>query len=158
MPERSGKNVLLSHQPVNLHPAPTKRRLCSRIGKLKTVATLPGTCYSYLDRLTQERTHSFAFQVDQTRKVAIDIVNQRSPRLFEEFCWSRKIQVTLWCDDRGQELFTVAPGDRGRETVTLKPGQYLLELKTQTSKKVDYTLKLTPLKWLLLDCFASRSA
>ncbi|MFM7424188.1 MAG: hypothetical protein ACKO7W_04190 [Elainella sp.] len=121
-------------------------------GKLKTVPTLPGTPYSWIDRLTKERSHSFAFRLDQTRKVAIDLVNTRSPGLLG-LTRSRHIEVILWSESGQPEaLFSVAPGDRDYETLTLKSGRYLLELKTRTSKKIDYALRLTALKWLMLDC------
>lgn len=122
-------------------------------GKLKTVPTVPGRPYSWFDRLTKERSHSFAFRLDQTRKVAIDLVNTRSPGLFG-FARSRHIEVILWSESGREALFSVAPGDRDYETLTLNSGRYLLELKTHTSKKIDYALRLTALKWLMLDCFA----
>lgn len=124
-------------------------------GTLKAVGAVPGKSYHHFDKLTKGRSHSFAFQLDQTRKVSIDIANQRYPGIFEELIWSRKIQVTLWNDGRCVDLFSVAPGDRDRETITLQSGRYLLELKTHTSKQIGYALKLTALKWLMLECFAS---
>jgi hypothetical protein len=124
-------------------------------GKLQAVKAVPGKCYSYFDQLTKDRSHSFAFHLDQTRKVSIDIDNQRQPDLFG-LRKSRNIQVILWSESgHNRELFSIAPGDRDRETITLKPGRYLLELKTQTHKTVDYSLKLTAMKWLMLEVFAS---
>jgi hypothetical protein len=123
-------------------------------GKLKTVNTVPGKPYRWIDRLTKERSHSFAFRLDQTRKVAIDLVNTRSPGWFG-LTRSRHIEVILWSESGQREaLFSVAPGDRDYETLTLKSGRYLLELKTCTSHKIDYALRLTALKWLMLDCLA----
>lgn len=121
-------------------------------GMLKTVRTVPGKCYDYFDQLTKDRSHSFAFQLDQMRQVSIDITNHRKPGLFEELIRTRNIQVILWSESGNRkELFSIAPGDRNRETMTLNSGRYLLELKTHTSKQVDYALKLMPMKWLLLD-------
>jgi hypothetical protein len=125
-------------------------------GRLKTVRTVPGNCYDYFDQLTKERSHSFAFKLDQMRQVSIDITNRRQPGLFGDLIRTRNIRVVLWSESGScKELFSIAPGDRNRETVTLNSGRYLLELKTDTSKKVDYALKLMPMKWLLLDYFAS---
>lgn len=143
--------------PVNCPDRPSSvTPACGLTGKLKTVRTVPGSPYDYIDELSKDRSHSFAFKLDQTRKVSIDIANGRNPGLFEELLRSRNIEVTLWSESgQKQDLFSVAPGDRDRETVTLESGRYLLELKTHTSKRIDYALKLTPLKWLMLGCFAN---
>jgi hypothetical protein len=128
----------------------------SRVSQLKLVRTAPGRSYDYIDELSRERSHSFAFRLDQTRKVSIDLANERDPGLFGELLRSRNIEVTLWSESgQKQALFSVAPGDRDRETVTLASGRYLLELKTHTHQKIDYALKLMPMKWLLLGYFAS---
>lgn len=127
----------------------------SAVAKLVPIRTLPGQCHHHFDRLTQNRSHSFVFKLDQTRKVSIDVANERNPDLFGDLIRSRNIEVMLRTESgQEQRLFSVAPGDRDRETVTLKSGRYLLELKTKTRKKVDYALKLTAMKWLLLECFA----
>ena len=153
-----GKNLQRS-QPVNRPDQSASDHLTPAYGlagKLKTVRTAPGKPYDYIDELSNDRSHSFAFRLDQTRNVSIDIANGRNPGLFEELLRSRNIQVTLWSESgQKRDLFSVAPGDRDRETITLKSGRYLLELKTQTGKRIDYALKLTPMKWLMLDCFAS---
>lgn len=120
--------------------------------KLVPIHTLPGQCHHHFDRLTQDRSHSFAFRLDQMRKVSIDVDNQRHPGLFGDLICSRHIEVMLRSESgEHHRLFSVAPGDRDREIVTLKSGRYLLELKTKTSKKVNYALKLTAMKWLLLE-------
>lgn len=125
-------------------------------GKLKTVRTAPGECYDCFDNLTSDRSHSFAFQLDQTRRVSIDIANHRKLSLLTSWFNSQNISVVLWSEGgQPQELFSVAPGDRDRETITLKAGRYLLELKTSTDQKIDYVLKFTAMKWLLLECLAS---
>lgn len=138
-----------SPQP-NSAPVDSSSRL---IGTLKTISTAPGKCYSYFDKLTKERSHSFAFKLDQMRQVSIDISNQRRPGLFGDLIRTRNIQVILWSEDGSQQLFSIAPGDRNRETVILKSGRYLIELKTRTSQKVDYVLQLMPMKWVVLDYF-----
>jgi len=155
-----GKNVLQPSESVNClddQPSSHWTPACSRFaGKLKTVRTTPGKSYDYIDELSRDRSHSFAFRLDQTRNVSIDIANERNPGLFGELLRSRNIEVTLWSESgQKQALFSVAPGDRDRETITLKSGRYLLELKTHTRKKIDYALKLTPMKWMMLGCFAS---
>jgi hypothetical protein len=160
-----GKNVLQLSKPMNrlenqpssnLPPSDLTPSDSQVAGKLKTVRTAPGMSYDYIDELSKDRSHSFAFWLDQTRNVSIDIANDRNPGLFGELLRSRNIEVTLWSESgQKQDLFSVAPGDRDRETITLKSGRYLLELKTHTSKKIDYALKLTPMKWLMLGCFAS---
>lgn len=158
MPRRLGKNVIqlgksmVSSYAVGLPQSPSDQLA----GKMKTVRTPPGRCYNYFDELTKDRSHSFAFKLDQTRKVSIDLTNQRRPSLLEEVIPSRKIQVILWSESGcRKELFSTAPGDRDRETLTLQSGRYLLELRTRTSKKVDYALQLTAMKWLTLGFFAS---
>lgn len=120
--------------------------------KFVPIHTLPGRCHHHTDRLTQDRSHSFAFKLDQMRKVSIDVANERHPGLFGDLIPSRNIEVMLRSESGHQHrLFSVAPGDRDREVITLESGRYLLELKTKTSKKVDYALKLTAMKWLLLE-------
>jgi hypothetical protein len=120
--------------------------------KFMPIQTLPGQCHQHYDRLTQERSHSFAFKLDQMRKVSIDVANQRHPGLFGDLIYSRNIEVMLRSESGDQRrLFSVAPGDRDREVITLQSGRYLLELKTKTSKTVSYALKLTAMKWLLLE-------
>lgn len=157
MPRRLEKNVIrLGKSMVSSCTAGFDQSPDQFAGKMKTVKTPPGRCYNYFDELTKDRSHSFAFKLDQTRKVSIDLTNQRQPRVFEELIQSRKIQVILWSESGcRQELFSTAPGDRDRETITLQSGRYLLELKTRTSKKVDYALQLTAMKWLTLGFFAS---
>lgn len=132
-------------------------RSCSRFaGKLKTVRTVPGQPYAYIDKLTKDRSHSFAFWLDQSRKVSIDLANDRHPSLLNELIRSRNIEVILWHESGWhQALFSVAPGNRDYETLTLKSGRYLLELKTRTNQKLDYALRLTAMKWLMLGCFAN---
>lgn len=126
------------------------------VGQLKTVPTAPGQCYDYFDNLTSDRSHSFAFQLDQTRRVSIDIANHHRLNLLTGWFNSQHIEVVLWSEGgQQQELFSVAPGDRDRETITLKAGRYLLELKTYTDQKINYVLKFTAMKWLLLECLAS---
>jgi hypothetical protein len=143
MPRRLEKNVIqLGKSMISSCTAGFDQSPDQFAGKMKTVKTPPGRCYNYFDELTKDRSHSFAFKLDQTRKVSID--------------QSRKIQVILWSESGcRQELFSTAPGDRDRETITLQSGRYLLELKTRTSKKVDYALQLTAMKWLTLGFFAS---
>ncbi|MCU0525095.1 MAG: hypothetical protein MUF72_09745 [Elainella sp. Prado103] len=124
-----------------------------RTGQLKTVQATPGQCYDYLDELTHDRSHSFAFRLDQTRRVSIDIANQLQPKWLGQWFGYQNIQVVLWSAwGEQQELFSVAPGDRDREIITLNAGRYLLELKTETDQKIDYSLKLTAMKWLMLEC------
>lgn len=157
MSRRLEKNVIqIGESVVSSHSAVLAQSRSRFVGKLKPVKTVPGKCFSDSDALTKERSHSFAFSLDQTRKVSIDIVNQRKPSLLEELFRSRNIQAILWseCGNK-KELFSTAPGERNRETITLKSGRYLLELKTNTGKKVHYALKLTPMKWLMLEYFAS---
>ncbi len=151
------KNAVLFFKPViSLFPVvPSQMRTHAVAGKLKTVYTAPGECYDYFDKLTSERSHSFAFQLDQTRRVSIDIANHHQINLLAGWFNSQNIKVVLW-NEGGyrQDLFSVAPGDRDRETLTLQPGRYLLELRTYTHQKIDYVLKFTAMKWLLLECFA----
>lgn len=129
-----------------------KQQQSDLTAKLVPILTLPGQCHHHSDRLTQDRSHSFAFKLDQMRKVSIDVANERHPGLFGDLIPSRNIDVMLRSESGDQHrLFSVAPGDRDREVITLKSGRYLLELKTRTSKKVDYALKLTAMKWLLLE-------
>lgn len=156
MSRRSEKNVIYTGSSVVPSHTVVLAQPCSRFaGKLKAVKATPGKCYSYFDQLTKERSHSFAFSLDQTRKVSIDIDNQRQPGLFEELFKSRNIQVILWSESGyKRELFSIAPGDRDRKTLTLQSGRYLLELKTQTRREINYTLKLTAMKWLMLEYFA----
>lgn len=154
-----GKNLQL-YKPVNCRENQVTQSLTpanSRFaGQLKTVQTAPGSAYDCIDELSRDRSHSFAFWLDQTRNVSIDIANGRDPGLFGEWLRSRNIEVTLWSETgQKQALFSVAPGDRDRETVTLQSGRYLLELKTHTHQKIDYALRLMPLKWLMLGYFAS---
>lgn len=120
--------------------------------QLKTIRTAPGECYDYCDNLSRDRSHSFAFQLDQMRRVSIDLANPRPFHLLGGWFASQSIEVILWNElgDR-QSLFSVSPGDRDRQTLTLRPGRYLLELKTSTPQKIDYMLKLTAMKWLLLE-------
>lgn len=156
MSRRLGNNVLQFESFVSSSvPSPPQCR--SRFaGMLKTVKTVPGKCYDYFDELTKDRSHSFAFKLDQMRQVSIDITNRRKPGFLGDLARTRNIQVILWSESGSRrQLFSIAPGDRDRETVTLNSGRYLLELKTHTSKKVNYALKLMPMKWLLLDYFAS---
>jgi hypothetical protein len=128
-----------------------KQRRSEMAAKLVPISTLPGQCHHHIDRLTQDRSHSFAFKLDQMRKVSIDVANERHPGLFGDLIYSRNIEVMLRSESGDQQrLFSVAPGDRDREVITLKSGRYLLELRTKTSKKVDYALKLTAMKWLFL--------
>lgn len=129
---------------------------CSPTSQLKRIPAAPGRCYAWFDQLTSDRSHSFAFQLDQTRRVAIDVTNQRRDSWLTGWLESQEIEVVLWSEfGYRQVLFTVAPDQRGRETVVLKTGRYLLELKTETPHKRGYLLQLTALKWLLLDCLAS---
>ncbi len=155
-----GQNVLQLDKPVNYlkdQVASNLTPVYSRFaGQLKTVKTAPGSLYDCMDELSCERSHSFTFWLDQTRKVSIDLANERNPGLFGEWLRSRNIQVTLWNElGQKQELFSVAPGDRDRETLTLKSGRYLLELRTHTHQKIDYALRLMPMKWLMLGCFVN---
>lgn len=150
-----GQHVLHPFKPViSLFPIAPSIQV-QRTGKLKTVQVLPGQCYDYFDELTQDRSHSFAFRLDQSRRVSIDVVNQLKPKLLRQWFGSAHIQVVLWSAwGQQQPLFSVAPGDRDREVITLNAGRYLLELKTETDQKIDYALKFTAMKWLLLECAA----
>jgi hypothetical protein len=128
----------------------------SPTSQLKQVRTAPGCCYACLDELTSDRSHSFAFQLDQTRRVSIDVANQRRINWLTGWLEPQDIEVILWSEfGYRQVLFTVAPDDRNRETLVLRTGRYLLELKTHAPHKRGYALQLTALKWLLLDCLAS---